>query len=105
MAVRNQQRELPAGTYAFSIEKWSYRYSFGATNAKESPRNAYVDNAELLVVGTLTHPRRSIGRKIKVTFWAKKSPEGRSCRVLSRKCRLVHLEPKRKGVLWFTDYR
>ncbi|MDP2377809.1 hypothetical protein [Reyranella sp.] len=54
--------------YAFTIEKWSCGYTFSTTDVKSSRGRSYADRRTLEVSGTLTHPRKSSGRRMELRF-------------------------------------
>jgi hypothetical protein len=68
---RHKKNEVGA-YYAFSIEKWEWNYSFSLGSEKWTPGQAYSDRRYLQVSGVLSHPHRSSGRRIEVTFLPKK---------------------------------
>lgn len=69
MAKRNPRRRQPMEDYyALSIETWELDYSFSVANEKWHPGEVYADSRHLSVQGTLSHPRKSAGRLIRLTF-------------------------------------
>jgi len=54
--------------YALSIEGWDLDYGFTVVGPKARGSAVYTESRHLHVHGTLSHPRKSAGRKMKLTF-------------------------------------
>jgi hypothetical protein len=69
MAKRNPKPKVPVDLdYALTIEDWDLDYSFTAAGPKGRDNDAYIESGHLHVHGTLSHPRPSAGRIMKLAF-------------------------------------
>jgi hypothetical protein len=85
--------------YALSIETWKLDYSFTVAGEKSRASEVYADSRHLRVQGTLSHPRKSAGRQIGLTFLPANDLLGLTARLYkSRPEGVGDMEPQRQRV-------